>query len=263
MCIVFWKQFDETHPYRLILAFNRDEFFSRPTLGFHHWSTSPSIFAPQDLLPPTPQRGTYIGAQGNRLAFLTNFRETPSLNPSKISRGALVRDYLLSQESAQDYAQRVFGQRQNYDGFNLVLFDLNVVVYVTNRGYEEGTVKVLSGGDVMGLSNATIDDMWPKVEHGKKAFAQAIESSEDEQSLIANLIQMMSDPGPFSNCEPQCLDDLKQCIFVPSLDGIPGFLSGGQYGTRTTDILLLSTHQLTAVTRDHTKGTTETSNLKI
>ncbi|KAJ2446045.1 hypothetical protein GGI03_007575, partial [Coemansia sp. RSA 2337] len=92
------------------------------------------------------------------------------------------RDYLLSQESAQDYAQRVFDQRQNYDGFNLVLFDLNEVVYVTNRGYEEGTFKVLGGGDVMGLSNATIDDVWPKVEHGKESFTQVIESSEDEQT---------------------------------------------------------------------------------
>ncbi|KAJ2886853.1 hypothetical protein H4R27_000385 [Coemansia aciculifera] len=180
MCIVFWKQFDDTHPYQLILAFNRDEFLSRPTLGFHHWPASPSIFAPQDLLPPPPQRGTYIGTNTNRLALLTNFREPPS-NRCKISRGALVRDYLLSEKSAQDYAQTVFDQRQNYDGFNLVLFDKTQVVYVTNRGYSEGTVKVLDGGGVVGLSNATIDDVWPKVEHGKEAFAQAIESSSDEQ----------------------------------------------------------------------------------
>ncbi|KAJ2815161.1 hypothetical protein GGI24_006145, partial [Coemansia furcata] len=156
---------------------------------------------------------------------------------AKISRGALVRDYLLSKQSALDYARMVYEQGGDYAGFNLVLFDLdtNQTVYVANRGYGgQGTVKVVGGG-VMGLSNATIDDVWPKVEQGREAFARALEaSSGDEQSLIENIMQMMRDPSPFSTHVPQCLDDLKQCIFVPELSDIQG-LPSGKYGTRSTD----------------------------
>ncbi|KAJ2488920.1 hypothetical protein IWW37_004402 [Coemansia sp. RSA 2050] len=262
MCIVFWKLLNNS----LVLAFNRDEYFLRPTLGFHYWSTHPTILAPQDLHPPPDQRGTYLGASphSRRLAFLTNFRELPS--PAKLSRGPLVRDYLLTPGTALNYAQAVYEQRHQYNGFNLVLFDLDKgqVVYVTNRGYEgEGAVKVLVESGVMGLSNSTIDDRsWPKVEQGKQAFAQALESSRDEQSLISNLMRVMSDPGPFTSSLPQCLDDLQQCIYVPELSNIDGLPSVGQYGTRTTDVIILTNSQLTIAERNH-DGSIQTFNVEL
>ncbi|KAJ2030061.1 hypothetical protein IWW57_001366 [Coemansia sp. S610] len=262
MCIVFWKLLDDG----LVLAFNRDEYFARPTLGFHHWPTHPTILAPQDLHPPPSQRGTYLGTapHSKRLALLTNFREPPS--PAKQSRGPLVRDYLLTSKPALDYAQSVYEQRHQYNGFNLVLFDLDKrqVVYVTNRGYGgEGIVKVLVESGVVGLSNSTIDDRtWPKVEQGKEAFARVLESSKGEQSLISNLVQVMSDPGPFATSLPQCLDDLQQCIYVPELSNISGLPSAGLYGTRTTDVIILTASQLTIAERDH-DGSIKTSKINL
>ncbi|KAJ2491088.1 Transport and Golgi organization protein 2 [Coemansia sp. RSA 2052] len=292
MCIVFWKLLDsdstETHHHhhRLVLAFNRDEFFDRPTRSFHHWKETPAVFAPQDLQPPAPQRGTYLGINlHGHLALLTNFREAvlhPPLQTNKISRGALVRDFLFLNShpsAAWDYAQTVYEQRHQYDGFNLVLFDLlsgSPPVYVTNRGYEGGegvVMRLESRGSVVGLSNSTVDDgSWPKVRDGREAFAQAVKAAEeedggDEQRLIGDVMRVMSDAGPFtagsSRCGPQCLDDLKQCVFVPETNGIHGQLVPGQYGTRNTDVILIKGNRVTVAEREHGTDEIRTSHLDL
>jgi uncharacterized protein with NRDE domain len=47
MCIAFWVL--DAHPvYKFLLALNRDEFHSRPTLPVHRWPGQVSSF----LLPP-------------------------------------------------------------------------------------------------------------------------------------------------------------------------------------------------------------------
>ncbi|KAJ2895314.1 Transport and Golgi organization protein 2 [Coemansia aciculifera] len=272
MCVTFWKlsSSSASDGYRLVLAFNRDEFFDRPTLGFHHWPppASGGVFAPQDLQPAdASQRGAWLGLNthhGGRLALLTNFRELTPLRPSTTSRGPLVRNYLLhGTESPWEYAQAVYKERQRYDGFNLVLFDLldNTVIYVTNRGFKdnEGTIQRLTDEDgrVVGLSNSSIDDCaWPKVRYGKEAFARALaetSGSGDEQELVEALMQVMSDTGPFDQQKdhtPQRLDDLKQCIFVPEINSIYP-LPPGRYGTRTTDVILVKGRRLTVAEREH------------
>ncbi|KAI8322591.1 hypothetical protein GQ54DRAFT_144474 [Martensiomyces pterosporus] len=229
MCIAFWKLSEGggSHGCRdFVLAFNRDEFLDRPTKGFHAWPRHPNIYAPQDLKPPDEShRGSWLGvSRQGRLALLTNFREAVPHHDGKISRGALVRDFLLDQpvtpggqeiegeEVTVEYARRVFEERQKYDGFNLVLFDLRPgrrqAVYVTNRGSEvgpdgtPGSLKVLSAGEVVGLSNSTIDNPWPKVLKGKRAVTQVLEDTQDgeigdqtsdsaDEQLISSLLSIM------------------------------------------------------------------------
>ncbi|KAJ1998765.1 hypothetical protein GGI04_004858 [Coemansia thaxteri] len=283
MCIVFWRLLDShavsrtNSPYRLVLAFNRDEYFDRPTRGFHIWPSQSNIYAPQDLRPlDEAQRGSWLGVnRQGRLALLTNFREPDaalSHHDNMISRGALVRDFLLhvpvtpggqtlaNKESVWDYAQGVFDERQSYDGFNLVLFDLKApeVVYVTNRGAAGGEIKRIESGCVVGLSNSTIDnESWPKVRLGKAAFAQAMESAADgERNVIEALMQVMGDSHPFSTDRrmPQTVEDLAHCIFVPEISGLGGGLAKGLYGTRTTDVILLSDQRLTIAEREYSQG---------
>ncbi|KAJ2306047.1 hypothetical protein IWW54_004873, partial [Coemansia sp. RSA 2705] len=283
MCIAFWRldnQAEASGGYSLVLAFNRDEYFNRPTQGFHIWKDRPYICAPLDLKPSNEaHRGSWIGVnRQGRLAFLTNFREQVPHHQDKISRGALVRDYLLESpvtpggqrlntdgsngSIAMEYAQRVFEEREQYDGFNLVLFDLSLerkgAVYVTNRGNNEdgsrGSMRVLDQGQHMGLSNSTIDSPWPKVVRGTSKFSQTlgelhgfVTSDEQDTHTIAALMGMMRDSAPFAksgSCVPQRIEDLAQCIFVPRLDGSISQLAEGCYGTRTTDVLLLRKNQL-------------------
>ncbi|KAJ2844027.1 hypothetical protein GGI22_007014, partial [Coemansia erecta] len=153
MCIAFWafNQDSAEDEYDFILAFNRDGPFERPTKGFHIWSdVSADIYAPKDLKPPTEsQRGAWIGVNRHgHLALLTNYREPFNSHDGRISRGTLVRGFLLGKSPSDEdtakngmidpieYARIVYQNRHKYDGFNLMLFDLRPgctqAVYVTN-----------------------------------------------------------------------------------------------------------------------------------
>ncbi|KAJ2802646.1 hypothetical protein H4R20_003199 [Coemansia guatemalensis] len=279
MCIAFWRLGSKEHldGYSLVLAFNRDEYFQRPTQGFHIWKAHPHICAPLDLKPEQEEhRGSWIGVnRQGRLALLTNYREKVPHHDGKISRGALVRDFLLDTPATpggqtlsqndkgmvMEYAKKIFEERELYDGFNLVLFDLlpeqMTAVYVTNRGEDgkggRGSLRVLEQDSVIGLSNSTIGDLsWPKVCNGKTRFSDILqeraEKNTDEQDTktIMKLMEMMRDNSPFDrDALPQKLDDLKQCIFVPRLTGNIRLLESESYGTRSTNVLLLRGSKLT------------------
>ncbi|KAJ1728011.1 Transport and Golgi organization protein 2 [Coemansia biformis] len=270
MCVTFWQLADEHSGdgVRFILAFNRDEYFERPTKEFHIWESHPTICAPKDMEPLSEaERGSWIGVnRRGLLAILTNYRGTDQAADGAISRGALVRDFLLetpatpggqvveatsNRDIAREYAEKVFQERELYSGFNLVLFDLASEHmeswYVTNRGEGGGTVRRLDRGKPAGLSNSTIDHPWAKVDRGLKAFADIIASrpSPDEHT-VAELMWLMRDTGPFSTaCPPQRLADLEQCIFVPPTGGPGKGLYHRGYGTRTTHVLLLRECELT------------------
>ncbi|KAI9504891.1 hypothetical protein GGI25_001692 [Coemansia spiralis] len=288
MCIVFWtlRQDPKDSEYTLVLAFNRDEYFERPTVGFHLWEGSDiDIYAPKDLRPPIESyRGSWLGVNRHgRLAFLTNYREQVYHHKETISRGALVRDFLFSGsnpgDEAQckpadimDYAQMVYKNRHKYDGFNLVLLDLRPghtqAIYVTNRDpktsssvnvdmpEQGGLIKVLdTTGIAQGLSNSTILDPWPKVLRGIDSFGHALESAnlDSEKDTLDAIAPVMKDSSPYSSSRlPQRLKDLEECIFVPQLEKpLSANSEPGIYGTRTTDILLLRGNRLTIAEYNH------------
>ncbi|KAJ1929095.1 hypothetical protein EC988_010129, partial [Linderina pennispora] len=161
-------------------------------------------------------RGSWIGVnRQGRLALLTNFREAVPHHDGKISRGALVRDFLLDKpvtpggqtvsidKGIQEYAEAIFDERQRYDGFNLVLMDLapgrRQAVYVTNRGAagndgQPGTITNIGDGEVVGLSNSTIDNPWPKVVKGRQQFEEKLKihgAEAGDEGLISALMEMM------------------------------------------------------------------------
>jgi len=77
------------HPrYPLVLAANRDEFFSRPASPAHWWTDAPNLLAGRDL----EAGGTWMGLSRNgRFAALTNYRDPSRHVSGAPSRGALVR----------------------------------------------------------------------------------------------------------------------------------------------------------------------------
>ncbi|KAJ2366080.1 Transport and Golgi organization protein 2 [Coemansia sp. RSA 2607] len=258
MCTTFWTT-TPGHGYSLVVCFNRDEYFARPTLGFHHWDNT-SIHAPLDQQPVVPtHRGSWLGLSTcGRLAMLTNFREPHFHQDKMISRGALVRDFLLSRahtpgrntpaQSAQQYAEAVHEEREMYDGFNFVAFDMDAkksrAFYVSNRGAQEGAREVVG---LQGLSNSTIDEPWPKVVRGKQTVADVLANEAetlDADALAYRLMDVMRD-AETAEAQPQRIDDLKRCIFVPPVDGLGGDIAPGAYGTRSTTVVLLRDGHLT------------------
>ena len=71
MCVVFFA-FDAIPGVPLLLAFNRDEFLSRPTEPCHIWPDHPHVLGGRDITGG----GTWLGiTKHGRAAFLTNYRE--------------------------------------------------------------------------------------------------------------------------------------------------------------------------------------------
>ena len=88
----------EAHPkYNLVIAANRDEFYSRPTAPASFWPDAPQVLAGRDLR----EGGTWIGVtRTGRIAAVTNYRDPESTKVGSPSRGKLVSNFLLGGEHA-------------------------------------------------------------------------------------------------------------------------------------------------------------------
>jgi uncharacterized protein with NRDE domain len=118
--------------------------------------------------------GTWLGiTETGRFAAITNVRE-PKISPGRQSRGALTRNFLISDLSAEDYAKAI--ERNDYAGYNLLLGDGQSLVYCSNR---TAAPQVLPAG-VYGLSKHVLDSDWPKLVKARQQFSVALESLPDE-----------------------------------------------------------------------------------
>ncbi len=168
MCLILFS-YQQNPRYPLIVAANRDEFYERPTAPAHFWEDSPSVLAGRDL----KAGGTWLGVtRSGRFAALTNYREPGHNRPDAVSRGDLVADFLAGSDTPDAYAHQVHARGERFNGFNLLVADVNELWYVSNRG---GRPHALSPG-LYGLSNHLLNTPWPKVERGKVWLADATRS---------------------------------------------------------------------------------------
>lgn len=226
MCLILiaWK----VHPdLPLVVAANRDEFFSRPTAPLHQWENG--ICAGKDSLAG----GTWLGwqEQGQRFAALTNFRE-PNKTVVERSRGALVCDFLLANTPpAQWLTQQDWSA---YAGCNLLLSDGETLCYHSNR---QGGSRVLAPG-IYAISNAYLDTPWPKLRRAKAMFTAVLTKSEQQRSSpdIAALFALLQDRQLATDAElpntgvPVAWEKCLSAIYIraPEYD----------YGTRSSSVLI-------------------------
>lgn len=167
MCLILlaWQ----AHPdYPLVVAANRDEFFTRPSAPAAFWPEAPQVLAGRDL----EAGGTWLGvSRGRRFAALTNYREGGKLLPHARSRGALVADFVAGHARPAAYLARRATHAADYNGFNLLIADDERLGYCTNRG--DRRTRWLGPG-IYGLSNHLLDTPWPKLASAKAAFAKAL-----------------------------------------------------------------------------------------
>lgn len=184
MCLIVfaWR----AHPdYPLILAGNRDEFYTRRTRPAAWWGQAVSLLAGQD----EEAGGTWFGiTRRGRVAALTNVRAATERNPHAPSRGALVLAALQTPERVDRWLDRHSHRTPVFNGFNLIAGDLMPIAgqpslhYYSNR---LGTpARALEPG-VYGLSNAFLDTPWPKVTRAVAQFACAIANRVSVETLLA------------------------------------------------------------------------------
>jgi uncharacterized protein with NRDE domain len=230
MCLIFFSI--QQHPkYKLILAGNRDEFYNRKTTQADFWLAHNNIVGGCDLEAVTPDGtcGTWMGiSKTGRLAFITNFRDPKNINPNAPSRGHLVTDFLLGKAAGRDYMEDVSKRASRYNGFNLVVGDVNELYYFSNY---QNKIQQLSSG-LYGLSNHLLDTPWPKVSKGKSAIEKEILNDNID---IENLFSILRDEERAKiNQLPDTGIGLEREQALSSM-----FIKTNGYGTRCSTVILV------------------------
>ncbi|MDM7860755.1 NRDE family protein [Alteromonas sp. ASW11-36] len=230
MCILFIAV--NQHPkYPLIIAANRDEFHQRPTQSSRFWPECENLLAGRDV----KAGGTWMGVTRNgRIAALTNIRDPKRQNDQAKSRGELTVNYLLGNSGYSDFAQQLQNTADDYNGYNLLYGDIKrgQLQVFNNHSLQLQTLK----NGYYGLSNASLNTPWPKIERGKLALADYCETHKE-----LNIEALFALLGDQTKAEDHLLPDTG----VPSewekqLSSI--FIQGEQYGTRTSTLLIVDQH---------------------
>ena len=219
MCLVLVAyKIDASYP--LIVAANRDEYFSRPALPAHFWQDAPEIFAGRD----DQAGGTWLGItpQG-RFAAITNWTASEDGTDGYLSRGWLVRDFLVGESSAREFVELINGD--SYRGFNLLVFDGRDLVYCSNRTNQS---KVFTPG-FYGVTNTSFANQWNKTRVGLDMISQVRDRHD-----VDTLIHLLRRHSTTSN-------RYKSSNAFPENRESPCFVFGETYGTRAS----------TAVVFDH------------
>lgn len=241
MCLINF-QFHNHPTYPLIIVANRDEIYHRPTQSARFWEDEPSLLAGRDLL----QMGTWLGiTKQGRFAALTNYRD-PSIDVTgKISRGGLVKEFLTSDQSPQQYLTQLKNTKENYAGYNLLFGTVQQLFHYNNILDEKSEI---SPG-THGLSNNTLNTPWPKVIKGKQMLE--VYTSTTKNLDINQLFQTIADSEKASDEE---LPDTGVGIELERMLS-PLFIRTPDYGTRSTTVLLIDqNNQVTYVERSYDKG---------
>ncbi|HEX7065051.1 MAG TPA: NRDE family protein [Bacillales bacterium] len=224
MCLITFAY--EAHPrYRLVMAANRDEFYKRPTEQAHFWGDHPGVLAGRDL----EKMGTWMGVtKSGRFAAITNYRHPSAENKDAKSRGALVGDYLCGSEPPAEYMQMVQKNGRQYNGFNLIIGDMESIFYFSNCS---SAVQRLGSG-IYGLSNALLDTPWPKVEKSKRRLSDCLEQEEVTSDCLFDLL------ADTDQARDSALPDTGVSLEFERMLS-PAFIESSNYGTRASTILMI------------------------
>jgi uncharacterized protein with NRDE domain len=225
MCLILLAY--EVHPdYRLILAANRDEFFSRPTAPAAFWEDAPHILAGRDL----KAGGSWLGmTRSGRIAAITNYRDPLAERKDAPSRGGLVSGYLSGAMTVADYLVFLKREGTRFNGLNLIFGDRSGICWFSNR---DDSPRLLEPG-IHGLSNHLLDTPWPKVTRGKEAIKRLVSQGKPFQpeALFAILADRSIAPDDL-------LPDTGVGIELERFLS-PLYISTPAYGTRSSTIILI------------------------
>lgn len=225
MCLILFA-YRLLPDYPLVLAANRDEYYSRPTAPAGFWEDHPDILAGRDLLAG----GTWLGvSREGRFAAVTNYRDPSEAIDARASRGDLTRDFLLSQVDPESYLRRIHQQGSPMKGFNLLVGNGGDLYYYSNR---QGIILRLSPG-LYGLSNHLLNTPWPKVESGKSAL-EALLGGNDPPGT-EQVMEVLADRTiPPDEALPDTGIGLERERVLSSR-----FIVSPGYGTRSSTVLLV------------------------
>lgn len=225
MCLILFA-WEYSSKYKLILAANRDEFYNRPSSPLSIWDDFPSVLAGRDL----KSFGTWLGINKRGcFSAITNHRDPRLVNTNAPSRGLLVSNFIAGNDKPGDYIEHISKTSGIYNGFNLLVGDLNELYYYSN--IEKDIRKIEPG--LFGLSNDVLDTPWPKIEKGKRQIRKLMVQRdeldpEDLFNILMNRDYAIDDTLP---------DTGVGYIWEKMLS--PLFITSKIYGTRSSSVILI------------------------
>lgn len=241
----------QQHPhYPFILAANRDEFFDRPATAFGVWPTNPAIVGGIDQR----SQGSWLALNQDthKFALVTNVRQgSPQLGER--SRGLLVSEFVMSSAQALDDLTQLAATQTQYAGFNLLAGYLpDQIYYLTNQYSSDRVLSSKRSASVSkkilnqllkqgfyGLSNASLNTPWPKIQRGLFKFKQLVNNSQAGQpeQLIDKLFELLADPTLANPTElPDTGIGLEKELWLSPIFIAPGRMN---YGTRCSTLIFM------------------------
>ena len=174
MCLILLSK-PSQGDYKFVLTSNRDEFYERKTKNMFWWNNVDGLLAGQDL----EQGGTWLGiTKSGRFAAVTNVREFYQIDTKEnfLSRGDLVKNFLNSSLSPEEYVQKV--EANKYMGFNLVVSDLKHFSIISSQGIESFNQELVVVG------NRALNTETKKLNNAKEDFKSILNQAFTHQDLI-------------------------------------------------------------------------------
>lgn len=222
MCLIAWHWQPAHATTPLLLLANRDEFYARPTSALHWWQDAP-VLAGRD----EQAGGTWLGVnRRGHLAALTNYRDPLNNRADAPSRGALVTDFLAGNDSAQTYLDTLLGQCEDYNPFNLLVFDGQQLLGLESRHRRVVTIAPGIGA----VSNADFSTPWPKLRGLQSGLDAAITSDATQDTQLLALLH---------NDQPALDVDLPHTGLDLTHERLlsAAFIKSPSYGTRACSIV--------------------------
>jgi uncharacterized protein with NRDE domain len=225
MCLILIA-FQASAEYPLLVAGNRDEFHARPAHAADWWADDRDLLGGRDL----QAGGTWLGLhRTGRFAAITNYRDAEPSRAGRRSRGHLVSEFLRSDVQPLAYLRSIDGSL--YAGFNLLVSDGQTLASFSNR---ESPARELPAG-VYGLSNATLDTPWEKVERSKKAMHALLANDAVNETALMRLLADRN-KGPTDEVQDSRLPfATAHAITAP-------FIVLPEYGTRCSTVVMADRH---------------------
>lgn len=228
MCLILFSY--QQHPsFQLILAANRDEFYSRPTQPVAFWNDEPDIIGGRDL----QGGGTWLGiSKKGRIAALTNYRDPSLVVPDAPSRGNLVAGFLKDECTAEIFFSRLKQEGDIYSGFNMLAGDGESLLYYSN--VQKKIVHLAPG--FFGISNRFLDTPWPKVVRGKILLMPFFEMENPDTNGILDVLSDQVYP-PDTELPDTGVGLEWERILSPL------FITSEVYGTRSSSVILMGNNR--------------------
>ncbi|MFA6301546.1 MAG: NRDE family protein [Legionella sp.] len=245
------------HPlYPVIILSNRDEFYKRASSPANFWNENLNIFSGRDLVG----NGTWLGINKNgRFSLVTNYRNPKAYNPSKLSRGLLVSNYLqeIDNNSPITYLEKIRLDTDKYNGFNLIVGNPSEIYCYSNVSNK---IEKLASG-IYCLSNHLLNTPWYKVERAKQLFMnlkKQLITCDDPIQIRDLLFPILADQSlapdtllPDTGMEMH-IEKLLSSIFVD--------IAEYGYGTYSSSIIVFEKNNISFSEKIFENGTFLTSN---